>query len=270
MHTVNPIRLMRDYWHNRMLIKQLVKREIYGRFQGTYLGIVWVILEPLLMLAVYTFVFRVIFDRRWLSENETTLEFSIILFSGLLIFNLFREVTAGSPRLVLKNINYVNKVVFPLEVLPLVSILSGLYHLVISIIILTIIYVIAYGQLHSEIIYTPLILFPYVIIIFGTSMFLASIGVYLRDIAQIIGMVVMAVLFMSAIFYPLESVPEKYHLWFYLNPVAFTVDQFRGVFILGHSPNWEWLAFYYPVSVFICWLGLFWFQRTRKGFADVL
>lgn len=270
MYTVNPIRLIRDYWHNRMLIKQLVKREISGRFQGTHLGIIWVILDPLLMLAVYTFVFRVIFHRIWLSEDETTLEFSIILFSGLLVFNLFREAIASAPRLVLKNVNYVKKVVFPLEVLPLVSILSGLYHLVASIIILTVIYVITNGQLHSEIIYIPIILFPYVLMVFGASMFLASIGVYLRDVAQIIGMVVMATLFMSAIFYPLESVPEKYHLWFYLNPVAFTVDQFRGAFVLGHSPKWEWLAFYYPFSILISWLGLFWFQKTRNGFADVL
>lgn len=270
MHTVNPVRLMRDYWHNRMLIKQLVKKEIYGRFQGTQLGIFWVILEPLLMLAVYVFVFRVVFERHWNTENETTLEFSIMLFAGLMIFNLFREVTAGAPRLILKNVNYVKKVVFPLEVLPLVSILSGLYHLAVSIFILSLIYIISNGHIHLEVMYIPLILTPYVIMLFGVSMFLAAIGVYLRDIAQIIGMIVMAILFMSAIFYPIESVPDKYHIWFYLNPVAFTVDQFRSVFILGQSPDWNWLLFYYPMSFVIFIFSFIWFQKVRKGFADVL
>lgn len=222
------------------------------------------------MLAVYTFVFRVVFNRHWYSEDESTLEFSVILFSGLLIFNLFRETVSSAPRLVLRNANYVKKVVFPLEILPFVSVLSGLYHLCVSMIILTVIYVIVNGQLHAEILYVPIILFPYILMIFGASMFLASMGVFLRDIAQIIGMIVMATLFLSAIFYPIESVPEKYQVWFYLNPVAFTVDQFRNALVWGRPPEWEWLARYYPISIFICWLGFSWFQKTRKGFADVL
>ena len=106
--------------------------------------------------------------------------------------------------------------------------------------------------------------------IFGASLFLASLGVFFRDIAQIIGMTVMATLFLSAIFYPIESVPENYRVWFYLNPVAFTVDQFRGAVIWGRTPQWNWMALYYPVSILICWLGFAWFQKTRKGFADVI
>ncbi|MCF6355620.1 MAG: ABC transporter permease [Candidatus Polarisedimenticolaceae bacterium] len=261
---------MRDYWHNRSLIKQLVAREIYGRYQGTHLGFLWVVLEPLLMLAVYTFVFRVIFSRHWHPEGESTLEFSIILFSGLLVFNLFRETINNAPRLVLRNANYVKKVVFPLEVLPLVSVLSGFYHLCVSFIVLIISCLLNNGSLHVEILYIPFILLPYILIIYGASLFLASVGVYLRDIAQIIGMMVMATLFLSAIFYPIESVPEQYRIWFYLNPVAFTVDQFRGAVIWGRTPQWQWMLLYYPVSIIISWLGIFWFQRTRKGFADVL
>jgi len=270
IYSVNPIRLIRGYWDNRMLIKQLVKREIYGRFQGTHLGMFWVILEPLLLLAVYTFVFRVIFSRHWLSEDETTIEFSIILFSGLLVFNLFREAATSAPNLVLRNVNYVKKVVFPLEVLPFVTILSGLFHLIVSISVLIGIYVIVNGYLHIEILYIPLIMFPYVLMLFGASLFLASVGVFFRDIAQIIGMIVMAALFLSAIFYPIESVPERYQLWFFLNPMAFTADQFRGALIWGRAPQWQWIVFYYPVSIVVSWLGLFWFQKTRKGFSDVL
>ena len=270
MYSVNPIKLICGYWQNKMLIKQLVKREVYGKFQGTHLGFLWIALEPLLMLAVYTFVFRVIFSRHWSSENESTFEFSTILFSGLLIFNFFRETVNSAPRLILKNANYVKKVVFPLEVLPFVSVLTGLYHLCISVIILMVIYIIVYGHLNLAILYTPLILLPYILMVFGVSLFLASTGVFLRDIAQIVGMVVMATLFLSAIFYPIESVPEKYQIWFYFNPVAFTVDQFRNALVWGQPPEWKWFALYYPVSIVISWLGLFWFQKTRKGFADVL
>lgn len=270
MYSLNPIRLLRDYWHNRFLIKQLVIREVYGRYQGTHLDFLWVVLEPLIMLAVYTVVFRVIFSRHWYSEDESTLEFSIILFSGLLVFNFFRETINSAPKLVLRNTNYVKKVVFPLEILPLVSVLSGFYHFCVSLIILTVMYVVVYGNLHIEILYIPLIIFPYIFILIGASLFLASVGVFFRDIAQIIGMVVMATLFLSAIFYPIESIPEKYQLWFHLNPVAFTADQLRGAVIWGRAPQWQWMLFYYPVSIIISLLGFIWFQKTRKGFADVL
>ena len=270
MYSVNPIKLVHTYWRNKTLIKQLVKREIFGRFQGTHLGFLWVILEPLLMLTVYTIVFRLIFNRHWISEDETTLEFSIILFSGLLVFNFFRETINSAPRLILRNANYVKKVVFPLEILPLVSALTGIFHLCISMVILCIIYISVYGQLHPEIIFAPIILLPYILMVFGASMFLASLGVFLRDIAQITGMIVMASLFLSAIFYPIESVPEKYQMWFYLNPVAFTVDQFRSALVWGRTPEWEWIFLYYPISFMISWLGFTWFQKTRKGFSDVL
>ena len=270
MYSVNPIKLISSYWHNRTLIKQLVKKEIYGKFQETHLGFFWVVFEPLLMLAVYTFVFRVIFNRQWLSETETTLEFSAILFSGLLLFNFFRETVNSAPRLIIKNTNYVKKVVFPLEILPLVSVLTSLYHLFISMLILIVIYIIAYGQPNLAVLYTPLILLPYILIVFGVSLFLSSTGVYIRDVAQIVAMIVMGSLFLSAIFYPIESVPEKYQIWFYFNPIAFTVDQFRSAFMWGESPELKWFAVYYPVSIVISWLGFFWFQKTRKGFSDVL
>ncbi len=270
MFSVNPLKLVSSYWRKRMLISQLVTREIKGKFQGTYLDSVWIVLEPLLMLSVYTFVFRVIFHRHWHSENETILEFGIILFSGLLVFNLFRDTINNSPRLILKNVNYVKKVIFPLEVLPVVSLLSGLYHLGISLVILGVLYFFVYGYVHIEVLYIPFIMMPFILIIFGFSMFLASIGVFLRDIAQIIGMLVMATLFLSAVFYPIDSVPEQYRFLFYLNPVAFTIEQFRGAVILGRTPEWLWFAYYYPVSMIVSWLGVIWFQKTRQGFSDVL
>ena len=270
MYSANPVKLLRSYWRNRQLIKQLVNREILGRYQGTYLGFLWVMLEPLLMLAVYTFVFRIIFHRHWSSDNESIIEFSIILFSGLLIFNIFRETISSAPRLIIKNTNYVKKVVFPLEILSCVSVISGFFHLLVSFVLLLILYIVVHAHLHIAVLFLPLVLIPYLLILLGASFFLSSLGVFIRDISQIIGMVIMAALFLSAIFYPIDSVPEKYRIWFYFNPVAFTVDQFRDIAIWGRNPHWQWLLFYYAVSVMIAWMGLFWFQKTRKGFPDVL
>lgn len=270
MYSVNPAKLLHSYWQNRQLIKQLVHREIAGRYQGTYLGFLWVILDPLLMLAIYTFVFRIIFNRHWYSADESIIEFGLILFSGLLVFNIFRETITNAPRLIIRNTNYIKKIVFPLEVLSFVSIISNLIHLCIGLLLLLAIYLVINVQLHVAVLYLPLILFPFVIILLGTSYILSSLGVYFRDIGQIIGLVVMAVLFLSAIFYPIESVPEQYRIWFYMNPVAFTVEEFRDALIWGRSPHWQWLSFYYAISMIVGWLGLFWFQKTRKGFADVL
>lgn len=270
MYSSNPITFFKECWRNRNLIKQLVQRDVIGRYQGTHLGILWVVLEPLLMLTVYTIVFRIIFDRHWYSQDETVLEFSIILFSGLLVFNIFRETVNIAPRLVLRNINYVKKVVFPLELLSVVSILSGIIHLFISLLILLTVYMFVVNEFHATILYAPIILLPFVFFLLGTSFFLSSLGVYIRDLGQVIGMVVMACLFLSAIFYPIEIVPEQYRIWFYVNPVAFTVEQFRGAIIWGREPQWLWLLSYYAVSLLISWFGYFWFQKTRKGFADVL
>ena len=270
MYTVNPIKYLTILYRNKFLIKQLVLRDISSRYQGTYFGLLWVVLDPLIMLAVYTFVFRVVFHRHWYTEDESLVEFGLIIFSGLLVFNLFRETITNAPRLIVRNSTYIKKVVFPLEILSCVSILAGCFHLCISILVFFFIYLFVADQLYITIIYIPVILFPLLIILLGASYLLSSLGVYLRDIGQFINMVVMSFLFLSAIFYPIESVPEKYQVIFYLNPIAFTVEQFRRVAIFGIYPDWYWLLFYYAICFAVGWLGFYLFQKTRKGFVDVL
>ena len=188
MHSVNPAKLINGYWQHRQLIKQLVNRVIASRYQGTYLGFLWVIFDPLLMLTVYTFVFRVIFNRHWYSTDETIVEFGIILFSGFLIFNIFRDTITKKSWLVIGNANYVKKIVFPLEILSRVSFLSGFFHLCVSFLLLLAIYLIVNAQLHIAVLINPLILFPLIIVLFGANFFLSSLGVYFRDVSQVIGM----------------------------------------------------------------------------------
>jgi lipopolysaccharide transport system permease protein len=269
MYTTNPFLFIKMNWRNRSLIKQLIKREMFARYQETHLGMVWAILEPLLMLTVYTVVFYLIFNRHWRSADESILEFAVILFSGLIVFNAFREVVNNSPKLILRNINYVKKVVFPLEILPVVSVFTTALRFIINIFLLLACLIIGF-DVHAQILYMPVVLFPYFIMLFGASMFLSSLGVYLRDIGQVMGMLVTAVLFLSAVFYPVSSVPENYRIFFYVNPVAFSIEQFREAVIWGQAPDWRWLLLYYPPGLLVGWMGIFWFQKTRKGFADVL
>lgn len=269
MHTINPFRFIRINWRNRSLIRQLVAREMFSRYQGTHLGVTWVVLEPLLMLSVYTTVFYLIFKRHWRSAEESVLEYAVILFSGLIVFNIFREVVNDAPKLILRNVNYVKKVVFPLEILPVVSIFSAASHFIISALLLLTCLIIGF-DIHLQVLYVPLILLPYLLILFGVAMFLASFGVFFRDIGQVVSLLITAALFLSAVFYPVSSVPENYRIFFYVNPVAFSIEQFREAVIWGHAPDWRWLLLYYPLGLLIGWLGIFWFQKTRKGFADVL
>lgn len=269
MHTTNPFRFIGINWRNRSLIGQLVAREMFSRYQGTHLGVTWVVLEPLMMLTVYTVVFYLIFKRHWQSAEESLLEFAVILFSGLIVFNIFREVINDAPKLIIRNINYVKKVVFPLEILPVVSICSAVSHFLISALLLLTGLIIGF-DVHPQVLYVPLILLPYFLMLFGVAMFLASFGVYFRDIGQIVNLLITAVLFLSAVFYPVSSVPENYRIFFYVNPVAFSIEQFRAAVIWGQAPDWSWLLLYYPLGLLIGWMGIFWFQKTRKGFADVL
>ena len=133
----NPIHIVIHLWKYRNLIKQLTWREVVGRYKGSFIGLGWSFIQPLMMLCVYTFVFSVIFKARWgMDPDESKAAFALVLFMGLITFSLFSEMANSAPSLVLANVNYVKKVVFPLEVLPLVRFLSGLINAAFSLVVL--------------------------------------------------------------------------------------------------------------------------------------
>ncbi len=235
------------------------------------MGLLWSVINPVLMLLVYTFVFSVVFKAKWgLGGGESRADFAVMLFVGLIVHALFAEVINRAPRIILDNANYVKKVVFPLEVLPLVSMGSALFHSLISHGVLLVAIFLLMDGLHWTTLLVPLVLMPMVFVILGIAWCLASLGVFLRDVGQAIGIVTTVMLFLAPVFYPLSALPEKYQVYLLFNPLTFIIVQARQILIFGQLPNWNGLAAYAIAGLIIAWVGYWWFQKTRKGFADVL
>lgn len=266
----SPRELAASLWRNRNLIRAMVKREVLGRYRGSVLGVLWSFFNPVFMLIVYTFVFSVVFRARWSTDSDSKTEFALVLFSGLIVFNLFAEAINRAPGLVLSNVNYVKKVVFPLEVLPWISLGSALFHFTVSLSVWMIGYVLLFGAPHLTAFYLPLILLPLALLTLGLSWFLASLGVFLRDVTQLIGITTSVLMFLSPIFYPVSALPEQYRSLIFMNPLTVVIEQVRAVLFWGKTPELGILALYFVITAIIAWLGFAWFQKTRKGFADVL
>lgn len=268
--SISPKALLGTAWHNRGLIKALVEREVIGRYRGSVFGILWSFFNPLFMLMVYTFVFSVIFKSRWSGGTDSKTEFALVLFAGLIIFNLFAECVNRAPSLILQNVNYVKKVVFPLEILPWVALGSALFHACISLLVWIVAYIVLFGVPHATVLLLPLVILPLPFFIMGLSWALAALGVYLRDASQFIGILTSMLMFLSPIFYAANTLPPSFQHLMALNPLAPIIEQAREVLFWGRIPDMKYFALYLCGSALIAWLGFAWFQKTRKGFADVL
>lgn len=268
---ISLVALARTLYRNRQLAVQMVRREVVGRYKGSILGLAWSFFTPLLMLAVYTFVFSVVFRIRWGGgEDESKTQFAVVLFVGMIVHGLLAEVLNRAPSLILGNVNYVKKVVFPLEILPVVSMGAALFHTVVSLLVLLAAFAVFNGYLHWTAIFIPLVLLPLVILTLGIAWLLASLGVFLRDVGQTISLVTTVLLFLAPVFYPVTVLPEKFRPIIMANPLTFIIEQAREVLIWGHPPDWAGLGLYTLVATAVAWAGYAWFQKTRKGFADVL
>ena len=269
-YSVSPNEMIASLWRNRYLIKKSVQREVVGRYRGSFFGILWSFFNPLFMLSVYTFVFSVVFKARWNVNSDSKTEFALILFAGLIIFNLFAECVNRSPGLILSNVNYVKRVVFPLEILPWVSLGGALFHASVSLGVWLIAYIILFGTPQITILLLPIIILPLILFTAGISWGLASLGVYLRDVSQFIGLITAALLFLSPIFYASSSLPEKYQFLLQLNPLTSVIELTRGVLLWGKLPDVKIICIQLLCSMLVACLGFAWFQKTRKGFADVI
>jgi len=266
----SPASILRSLWRNRHLISQMSKREVSARYKESMLGFLWSVLNPVLMLAVYTFVFGVVFKAKWNQAVDDHAQFALVLFCGLIVFNLFSECVMRAPTLILNNSVYVKKVVFPLEILPFISFATSLFNAVVSLLVLLAFAMLLSFPLHWTLVLLPVVLFPLLLLILGLSWLLSSLGVFLRDINQAIGVLLTVLLFMSPVFFPLSAVPEEFHVVLRLNPLAYLIEQSRDVVLWGKIPDWNaWLATL-GLGLVVCWGGYVWFQKTRKGFADVL
>lgn len=265
------IALFNSLWRNRQLIIQMTRREVVGRYRGSIMGLAWSFFNPILMLVVYTFVFSVVFKAKWGGGGEQSQAgFAIVLFVGMIVHGLFAEMVNRAPGMILANVNYVKKVVFPLEILPVVGLGAALFHSLISLGVLLAAILLTNGSLAWTAVFFPLVILPLLVATLGVAWFLVSIGVFVRDVGQITGMLTTVLMFISPVFYSVSALPERFQFWLMLNPLTFMIEQSRAVMIFGKLPDWTGLGIYTIASLVIAWSGFWWFQKTRKGFADVL
>ncbi len=268
----NPLQTIGGLWAKRRLIFELTRRDVVGRYRGSVMGLAWSFLTPLLMLAAYTFVFGAIFQTRWPGSTlgQSRIEFALILFAGLIVHAIMADCLNRAPTLITGNANYVKKVVFPLEVLPVVALLSALFHAAVSTAVLILAILLVTGRVPLTAVAFPLVLLPYVAGVAGFAWLLASLGVFLRDVGQTVGVAVMLLMFLAPIFFPLALVPPQFKALVLLNPLTWFVEAARDVLLWGVWPDWLGWLIASAVGSLIGLAGLWWFQKTRKGFADVL
>jgi lipopolysaccharide transport system permease protein len=269
--STSPKEIAASLWRNRSLIVQMTKRDVFGRYRGSIVGLGWSFFHPLVMLTIYTFVFSVVFKARWpgMAEGNTT-DFALLLFVGMILHALFAECVNRAPSLIISNPNYVKKVVFPLEILPCVAMASAVFHGGISLAVMLLALLLTHGSVPWTVVLIPFVLMPLLCATLGIAWFLSALGVYIRDTVQVTGIVTTVFLFISPVFFPLSAVPEEFQPWLKLNPLTFVIEAGRNVLIFGRSFDligWTWYA---VISFAIAWAGFWWFQKTRRGFPDVV
>ncbi|MEF2147674.1 ABC transporter permease [Aquilutibacter rugosus] len=260
----------RGLFNSWSLVWELTKRQIFGRYKGATLGLIWTILTPLLMLAVYYMAFGEIMKGRWPGVDGSSSTFAILIFAGLIVHGFFAELLTQSPALITGNTNYVKKVIFPLEILPWPMIFSALFHLLINLVLLLGFIWTIKGAIPVTAIYAPIVLAPLVFLMAGISWILSSVGVYFRDLVQIVGPLSAASLFLSSVAVPMSAVPQRFRWLFDLNPITFIVNQLRDVTIWGEMPKFSGLLLYTLMSLAVMTIGYIIFTSVKKGFADVL
>ncbi len=267
----DPRRLIRSLHRNRELIWQFLRLEILGRYRGSYLGITWALLTPLASLAVYTFVFTYIFNSRWPADpaNAGLAGFAITLFTGMVAFNVFGESLLNSPFAIIRRPNYITKVVFPLEILPVTLVGAAVFHSFIGVAIITIALLLVGTSVPATILYLPVVYLPLVAFTLGISWTIAAFGVFLRDVGHMASVAVQLLFFLTPILYPVSALPERFRPWMRLNPLANMVEDFRRVILWGQAPEWPWYVLSLATSIAVMIAGYTCFMALRRAFADV-
>lgn len=262
--------MVKTLYKNKYLLWQLIKKDIQQRYQGSVLGILWSFIVPILMLVIYTFIFSEVFQAKWDIDTSDKYQFALVLFCGLSAFNLVGEVMNRSTLLIATNTNYVKKVIFPLEMLPVVITMSALFNCCISFLILIVAKVFLYQNISVTLYMIVLLFIPLIILAIGLSLFISAISVYLKDIGNAISVIVTVLMYLSPVFFPLSSVPENFQSICESNPMTYIIENFRNVVLYGESINWQFYGTSCMTAIIIYVLGRIVFARAKEGFADVL
>jgi lipopolysaccharide transport system permease protein len=269
-HLPPPWAVFSSAWTHRRLILRLARREVEARYKGSVLGILWMVLLPLIMVGVYTFVFNIIFHSQWIIPPGGKGTFSLLVFAGIIWMNLFTECVGRASTLVLSNVSYVKKVVFPLEILPYVLVAAELVTVFSSSIVLAIMYLAILGRPPQTYVWLPVVVAPLFLMTLGWVWLISSLGVFLRDLRHVVIVLLNLIPFISPLFYQVSVIKEPARRLIYLSPLTVILEQVRAVLFWGQQPNWIVWSIYFAVSWLVAWLGLAWFRHAQTGFADVV
>lgn len=269
---LNPIVTARNLWSHRDLVWQLARRDVAMRYRATHLGLLWSVLTPLIQLAVYTFLFAIVFKIRWGSDTgESRGIYALAMFSGMLVYNVFSEVMTRAPGLVVGNPNYVKKLVFPLEVFVPSALIGALINMVISLAVWLAGWVlITRTWPHLTMVWLPIAVIPVLFTTVGLSWGIASLGVFVRDLSHAVQLFVWILFFMTPIFYRVDSVPYPYRAILEVNPLSHAIEDVRNALMHGMHPDWPWLGAATLGSLLLAQLGYAFFMKSKRAFADVL
>lgn len=263
----SPWAIIRALVGHHYLLGQLIKRDVLLRYRGAYFGLLWVFLNPLIMLGIFVFVFGYIFQARW-PVQYSGLPFAINLYCGLIAFNIFGETVSRSPSAVRGQASYVKKIIFPLEILPIVPLGAALVHGLFNFLIL-IAALLWSGHFNAQIMLYPLLLLPLLLLALGASWFLAAWGVFIKDMAQIVPLLVQMLFFLSPILYTASMAPEVVRPFYELNPMGAVIEACRAA-ASGALIDWRPWGLSLGFGLVAALLGHAFFQHSRDEFADVL
>jgi lipopolysaccharide transport system permease protein len=259
-----------DLWTHRELLWQFTLRNVELRHKGSHLGLIWSFLNPLLMLGLYVLVFGYIFGGSFgVLPNETRVDYALGIFLGLTLFHFVSEVLGLAPGIIVGNPNFVKKVVFPLEILPAANVVGALFHMMISLVLVVSSMLVLGTGITPGILWLPVIILPLILLTLGVAWFISALGVFFRDISQVVQFVSMALLWASAVFFSAQKYPEA---WIYLrfNPVLLAIDLARDAVLWNRPLHLNHLAYLYATGLTACLLGHLAFRRMKPAFADVL
>ena len=268
---LGPMVLVRRLSSHHFLLRQLVRKGVVTTYQGSMMGVAWIVVRPLLTLMIYGFCFGVVFQGRFFRQTHGgPLEFAMVLFVGLTIFSVLSELLSVAPSLVAGNANFVKRVVFPLDLLVPAQLGAALVQMTMSAAVFLVVRAFLDPPLGWAALSVPILILPYLMLTLGLAWFLASLGVFVRDLQQVVPLVITGLMFLSPLFYPVSAVPSFLRPTIYLNPVTFIVENARNALFRNEWPDPIGLLVYFVLAALVMWLGWAWFEKTRKGFADVL
>ncbi len=258
-------------WENSELLIQLLQRKIKLKYVGSAMGVVWEFLGPLMLLGLYVFIFGYVFQGSFSNDpSESRITYAIGVFLGLTIFHLLAEIIAISVTSILSVPNFVKKVVFPLEIQPVIDCFVALKSFSVSLLMVILAQLLLGDGITLHLLWLIPIVAAFCLFILGVSWMISSVSVYIRDIGQLTQFISMAIMFGSAVFYPSSKIPDAAFAFLKYNPVLQAIEMSRDVLLWHKSPETFGLVYLSLISVFTFYLGYFIFKALRDGFADVI